>query len=154
VPRTPRRTVGSLLLVGALAAAALAGCGEDPAADDDVPDEARSEFCASVDDLNETVTELKGFQLTSEDDVPEAKEKIVAVLDALRAMLAQAPQAIRADAEAMAATLDPIEQRIEDATALELGTEVPALLAQIGGGGTAEANPAAKVNAYIGANCV
>ena len=150
--RSLSRTVGSLLLAATLVVALLAGCGEDPSSDTGASDDEKSEFCQSVDDLNVAVTELKGFQLATEDDVPEAKEKIVAVLDALRTMLDLAPDAIRSDADAMAETLDPIEQRVRDASALELGTEVPALLAEIGGNDSGS-NPAGKVNAYIGANC-
>jgi hypothetical protein len=145
VHRQRRRAVGVLVL---LTLVVTGGCGGDG------DDEEASEFCAARVDLEDRLSELEGFQLTSEDQAPEARERVLAVIDSLETMLDAAPEEIRIDADTMAADLDTIRTRVEDATIVELGTEVPALLAQIGGSGNDEQGDAiTAVNTYAADTC-
>jgi hypothetical protein len=146
VHRHRRRAIGALVLLVLLV---TGGCGDG---DDD--DEANDDFCAARVELGDRITELEGFQLTTEEDAPEARERVLALIDALRTMLAAAPEEIRVDADTMASGLDDIETRVEDATVVELGTEVPAILAEIGGAGSDElADAVAAVNTYAADTC-
>ena len=130
------RAVGVLVFLALLV---TGGCGDDGG------DEEVNEFCAARVDLEDRITELEGFELTSEDQAQEARERVLAVIDALKTMLDAAPEEIRIDADTMAEDLDAIETRVEDASILELGTEVPAILAEIGGTGSDERSDAVAV---------
>jgi hypothetical protein len=148
VHRHRRCAVGALVLVGLLLTGA---CGGD---DDGGGEGATSEFCEARIDLLDRITELEGFELATEAEVPEARERVVAVIDALRTMLDAAPEEIRVDADTMGEDLDDIEDRISDADLVELSTQVPALLAEIGGAGADDrADAVAAVNAYAGRTC-
>jgi len=145
VHRQSPRAVGVLVLLALLVTGA---CGGDDG------DEEVNEFCAARVDLEDRITELEGFELTTEDQAQEARERVLAVIDALETMLDAAPEEIRIDADTMASGLDDIQTRVEDATVTELGTEVPAILAQIGGSGNDEQSDAiAAVNTYAADTC-
>jgi hypothetical protein len=147
VHRPRRRTVGALVLL-VLGAALLGGCGGD-----DDGDEAAA-FCDARVELADRITELEGFDLSTEEGVPEARERVIALVDALRTMLDAAPEEIRVDADTMAEGLDAIEDRVADADLVQLSTEVPTLLADIGGAGSeAKAEAVASINAYAEEEC-
>ncbi len=148
--RRQRHTVGALVLVVLLAVTGtLAGCGGDDGGDDEA-----SGFCDARVELEDRITELEGFDLSTEEGVPEARERVIAVIEALEEMLAAAPEEIRLDADTMAEGLDEITTRVEDADLVELSTEVPALLGEIGGAGSSDkADAVAAVNDYAKDTC-
>jgi hypothetical protein len=145
VHRQRRRAAGALVLLTVLVTGA---CGDDGG------DDEASAFCQARVELGDRITELEGFDLSSSEDVPEARERVTALIDALRTMLAAAPEEIRVDADTMASGLDEIEARIAEANVMQLGTEVPTLLAEIGGAGSADrADAVASVNSYAEDTC-
>jgi hypothetical protein len=151
--RHRRRAAGALVLLAVLATGA---CGDDGDSGDsgDGGEDDTTAFCEARVALGDRITELEGFDLASQGDAAEARQRVSALIDALRAMLDAAPEDIRVDADTMASGLDDIEARVEDASVIELGTEVPALLAEIGGAGSDErADAVAAVNAYAEDTC-
>lgn len=137
--------------VGALALLAIVGFGACGGDDDD---EASDGFCEARVELGDRINELQGYDLSTEEGVPEARERVIALIDALRTMLEAAPEDIRIEADTMAEGLDDAEARVTDADLVELSTEVPTLLADIGGGGSPEkAEAVAAINAYAEDTC-
>ncbi|HXH57570.1 hypothetical protein [Iamia sp.] len=109
----------------------LASCGGDEAADP-----GPSVFCQEVATVQERLAELRDVRLASDDDVPQVKTEVLSFVDSFEAMLGAAPEEIEGEAASLSTSTEKIRTRVEGAsTALELGTELPGMLALLGGGG-------------------
>ncbi len=117
-----------VLLAGAVLVGACGGGGDDGA--DDAPSPG---FCTDVATVQEEQAALSDLRLTDDDDVPDARAQLLEFLDAIDAMAASAPEEVRAEADQLAATSARIRPEIEGVDdALELGTQVPGLLSELG----------------------
>jgi hypothetical protein len=135
-----RRAVGALALVTVL----VSGCGGDDEAQD------QAQVCERAEELDAARAAIPTAQPSSQADIDEAKARILAMIDALQALLASVPPELEADASEVAATTDDIEQRIQDAEGAELFLEVPSLLSQIA---DEQAGPFSRILAHVEQTC-
>ena len=141
--RRLRRPVGALALSCALL---VTGCGGD----DDGGGGDQADVCARASELDAAREAIPTAQPSSQEEIDEAKTQILAMIDALQALLDAVPADLEDDADTVRETTDEIEERIEAAEGADLFLEVPTLLAQIAGG---DAGPLSRILAYVDETC-
>jgi hypothetical protein len=119
-----RRTLVGILLAGSLL---LGACGGDD--DEGSGGGSTEEFCASLEIVRTRGQELSETDLDSDADLPLAKERLLALVDAFDRAIAAAPAEIEDEAAQVTGLTSQVRARVEEATtADDIREEVPLLV--------------------------